>query len=408
MRAMFWEQEVDKVCCGILMLFLYARWDILTRVAFIVVLGLIVLTISCMTDAQRIRESNEAARQSESMRPVPTPTEVPTATPKPKPIPTATPEPVPSATATSIPSAFISAFDIRDGDCLDLKGLSESDDHFELEEVELVSCSEQWEGRVISSFLTKADGNFPGSGFFPMEASSACDRRYHLPIFPTEESWLEGDRSINCVQLSFGLPPGSVSRIDNLLESKALLPSECFLDASDLDEDIIEIVPCDGDWEYRVLNNVGIEEQGNYPTETFLGNLALDRCDRRFSSWYEPTFDSWNQGDRVITCLQERYGIGIDELARLENIVHSSKIRIGECFREYSDFVEIVDCASDWEYKVLHSFEVGSLGDIYPGETFIEDKANKECPDKMDIYEFPLPAHWEAGDRKVACLQQSP
>ena len=78
--------------------------------------------------------------------------------------------------------------------------------------------------------------------------------------------------------------------------------------------DTVVIVPCSGDWQYRVLNSFQVADASTYPgEESFLDQLD-GNCDRQTSFYLHPTADSWELGDRTIMCLQQASDLLISDL----------------------------------------------------------------------------------------------
>ena len=66
--------------------------------------------------------------------------------------------------------------------------------------VELVSCSSNWQYRVINSFEVEDSDSYPGEDFLSQQANTSCDPRYTYFLFPTAETWAYGHREITCIQ----------------------------------------------------------------------------------------------------------------------------------------------------------------------------------------------------------------
>ncbi len=68
--------------------------------------------------------------------------------------------------------------------------------------------------------------------------------------------------------------------------------------------DTVVIVPCSGDWQYRVLKSFQVADAEAYPGESFFVSQASENCDRQTSFLLPPSAQSWEQGDRTIKCFQ--------------------------------------------------------------------------------------------------------
>lgn len=124
------------------------------------------MAAACTTDAQRIREANEAAAVGSK--------------------------------TSEILTGKISVFDIRDGDCFDapyLPGTSAVD----LYDVELVSCSADWAYRSLSSFMVDLDGDMPEESYWDRVTGTQCPPLTNVFIYPHAESWALGDRTVVCL-----------------------------------------------------------------------------------------------------------------------------------------------------------------------------------------------------------------
>ena len=172
----------------------------------------------------------------------------------------------------------------------------------------------------------------------------------------------------------------------------------------------VVIVPCVGPWQYRVLSSFDVIDSGRYPRENVFHRRALETCDRRFTYMLFPLAESWRVGDRTVNCLQERFGLSVVDSAKLDRLIASHSLRLGECFNEAPETggfqVELVDCSGTWQYRVLNSFDVAGI-DNYQGETFFQQRARERCDPRYTEFFFPDAENWEVGDRAVNCLQES-
>ena len=67
----------------------------------------------------------------------------------------------------------------------------------------------------------------------------------------------------------------------------------------------VVIVPCSGDWQYRVLKSFQLADAEPYPGESFFHSQVSEDCDRQTGTYLFPLAQGWEQGDRTITCLQQ-------------------------------------------------------------------------------------------------------
>ena len=339
-------------------------------VAFLVSLAL----ISCESDAQHIRETNAALS-------------------------------MPTNTAEAL-SAKIDAIEIQDGDCID----SKIPEGIDIESVVIVPCSGTWHYRAVNSIDVADSSGYPGGEFFAQRAFESCDRRYTTYLYPTVESWSNDDRNITCLQESFGLSVADPAKLDRLVSSYSLTTGECFSDAPETDGILVELVECSGEWQSKVINNFRVAAFDRYPGEDFFAQRAFESCDRRYTTYLYPTVESWSNEDRNILCLQESLGFSVADPARLDRLVSSYSLTTGECFNDAPEIdgslVEIVECSSEWQSKVINSFEVAVEG-RHPGEDFLDQRAFEACDRRRSYWFLPTEESWEFGGRKITCIQES-
>ena len=172
----------------------------------------------------------------------------------------------------------------------------------------------------------------------------------------------------------------------------------------------VVIVVCSGPWQYRALNSFEVEGHDSHPGEHVISQLAYERCDRRFNYMLSPLQKSWDLGYRTVDCLQASFGLSVSDPTKLDRLVSSRSLRIGECFNsapETADLmVELVSCSNEWELRVLNSFDVANV-DRYPGENFFQQRAYERCDRRYSYILFPLIESWPLGYRTIDCLQQS-
>ena len=303
-------------------------------------------------------------------------------------------------------SAKITTTEIRDGDCINStlpKGIS-------IETVVIVPCAGNWQYRVLNSFDVADADRYPGEDFFGQRAHESCDRRSSYLLFPLVESWQFGDRTVNCLQNSFGLSVTDPGKLDRLVGGTSLRSGECYNEATETDDLSVELVDCSGEWELRVLNSFDVADADRYPGEDFFGQRAHESCDRRFSYFLFPDAESWQLGDQTVNCLQHSFGLSVTDPGKLDRLVSGSSLGTGECYNEAPETddlsVELVDCTGEWELRVLNSFDVADA-DRYPREDFFERRAYENCDRRYSYFLFPLAESWQFGHRTVNCVQHS-
>ena len=348
----------------------------------------LVIYIGCESDVQRIREANQTFRASQ------TKTASLGALTNVAPVPTFDAAPTPLV-------ADISVIDVREGDCI----TSRLPDGLVFETVQMVACSADWQFRVIGSFAVETTGSFPGDDYFVQQAFVRCDRRYSDHLIPTAESWAQGDRTINCMQGRYGL---GLEKLNRLSGTQSLIAGECINEAPETNFEMVELVNCVSDWEFRVLGSF-IMEDGPYPGDDYIASQAEIQCDRRYGSIYSPSAESWPAGDRTVICIQDNYGLAITSLERLDRLVGANSVGEGECYNEAPEtnfvHVELVDCSGQWEFQVLNSFVVEATG-TFPGDDYFDQQASQKCNRTYSHFNYPTEETWLLGDRTVICLQE--
>ena len=99
-------------------------------------------------------------------------------------------------------TATIHSNDLRVGDCFNSTAAASGDD---VEDVEVVLCSAQWEFILLDSFETTREGSYPGEAFFEEESIQRCDFWFTRFLFPLEDNWEQGNRKISCLLQSRAL-----------------------------------------------------------------------------------------------------------------------------------------------------------------------------------------------------------
>jgi len=118
-----------------------------------------------------------------------------------------------------------SAFQLEVGDCIDISGLSPW--HYPVDRwtitvgaaaegpARTIDCPttytpESW-GEVIAVFELGDSTplrSYPGYGVLFDQVLGQCPQESDILVFPTEESWNQGDREVACASVEFDLPPG--------------------------------------------------------------------------------------------------------------------------------------------------------------------------------------------------------
>jgi len=253
-----------------------------TVISMLVIFGL--LLVSCTSDAERIRKANEAAASSDEAT-------------------TTQSKEVIAPQATQIPnSANISVFEIRDGDCLQM---FVPDAGAEFEETEIVNCNGNWDYKSLNSFVVEEDGIYPGDPFFHQQSISQCDRRYSISMFPSKESWALNDRTVSCLQASFGLDTTELEMLDSMINVSTVIEGECANHIPMSDYSMVELVDCQEDWDFLVVNTFSLSD-GPFPGDVSIQSQADRHCGANANNFYPPTAESWQGiGDRLVICAYE-------------------------------------------------------------------------------------------------------
>ena len=275
--------------------------------------------------------------------------------------------------------------------------------------VELVECSGEWDFRVLNSFDVADAGRYPGDNFFWQRADESCDRRYSSGLFPRAETWEVGDRTVRCLQKSFALSVIDPGKLDRLVRATSLGSGECYNGAPEIDDLLVELVECSGEWDFRVLNSFDVADADRYPGDNFFWERADESCDRRFRYVLFPGAETWEVGDRTVKCLQDSFGLSVIDPGKLDRLVNRASLGSGECFNGAPEIdlpVELVECSGEWGFRVLNSFDVADA-DRYPGENFFRQRAGESCDRRFSYFLFPNTETWGFGDRTVRCLQEN-
>ena len=171
--------------------------------------------------------------------------------------------------------------------------------------IELVDCSGEWEFRAGPTYSVDNDGQYPGEEALLRELPAKCGRTYMTGLHPTPESWSLGENTVICIKDSFGLSQTDPEKLDRLVAAVSIRDGECFNEAPETDNWMVELVDCSGRWESRVLSSFRSKAAGPYPgVESLLEEAALV-CEASSTSSGYPLREDWNTGPRLIFCLQD-------------------------------------------------------------------------------------------------------
>ena len=68
-----------------------------------------------------------------------------------------------------------------------------------LSDIDVVSCSGNWDHKVFDTFVVDRSGAYPEGNYFKQLAFDRCPSADWF-LYPLREAWQLGDRTINCLQ----------------------------------------------------------------------------------------------------------------------------------------------------------------------------------------------------------------
>ena len=170
--------------------------------------------------------------------------------------------------------------------------------------VELVSCSGEWQYRALNSFTVDDFDRYQGETLFGQRAYNECDRHFTSTSFPSADTWASGDRRVVCLQEDFGLSGTDPSKLDRLVALHSLNIEECFNEVPETEYALVELVSCSDEWEFQVVDRFLFPLDDAFPGEDHIEATANQECDASFDYYYSPIAESWDLGDRAITCVK--------------------------------------------------------------------------------------------------------
>ena len=119
--------------------------------------------------------------------------------------------------------------------------------------------------------------------------------------------------------------PTATKHLEATTDALDLQEGDCIV--STLPEEItletVVIVPCNEEWQYRVLNSFEIQSS-NYPSDIEFEQHVYSNCDRRYTYTLVPTEEGWTSvlwPDRQVDCLQESFGLSLTDPGKLDRLV---------------------------------------------------------------------------------------
>jgi len=178
-----------------------------------------------------------------------------------------------------------SVYDLEVGDCI--VPPDATSEGIEVTRVKTVDCSEPHDGEVTAIFDVELD-EYPGyAALFDM-IIERCPERSSTAIYPTQETWKEGDREAVCI-------------LESLFD---LSVGDCinYPDAGELTN--IERTDCAEPHDGEVVDVFDISD-GDYPGDDGVSQYAGENCPAEADFHFTPTEESWSAGDREVVCINE-------------------------------------------------------------------------------------------------------
>ena len=172
-------------------------------------------------------------------------------------------------------------------------------------QVELVDCSGTWEMRLLSRFVVSNNGEYPGENWFRRQAVDNCERRRTNWLYPLQDSWSAGDRTVECVQENLTGERGISSILDSLVDPFLLNPNECFNLYETPTMLSSELTPCAGEWQFQATQKGKITD-GEYPGEEYIAERIQELCGPESPNQFRPERITWELGYRNIICLETK------------------------------------------------------------------------------------------------------
>jgi len=157
----------------------------------------------------------------------------------------------------------------------------------EVTRVETVDCSQPHDGEVTAVFDVELD-EYPGDAALFDMVIQRCPERSSTAIYPTAETWKDGDREAVCI-------------LESLFD---LSVGDCinYPDAGELTD--IERIDCAEPHDGEVVDVFDMPD-GDYPGEGGVAEYADANCPADADFHFTPTEESWSAGDREVVCIDE-------------------------------------------------------------------------------------------------------
>ena len=104
--------------------------------------------------------------------------------------------------------------------------------------------------------------------------------------------------------------PGASEQFTGKISAFDLRDGDCFnaalvSESEKVDFGDVELVPCTGSWVYQAKNSFLVNRDGDFPGYDYFTSEGDRRCHLSSVVYLHPTLESWNLGDRVVSCLAQ-------------------------------------------------------------------------------------------------------
>ena len=175
-------------------------------------------------------------------------------------------------------------------------------------QVELVDCSGTWEIRLLNKFVVSNHGEYPGKNWLNRQAVEHCERRRTDWLYPDQDAWSIGQRTVQCLQENLTGERGISSILDRLVNPFLLNLNECVNSYENPDLFLAELTACSGEWEFQVIRTVRIPGDGAYPGDQQIEDKSFEICGTEIEYAIYPGEIGWQSGYREVICLRTGSG----------------------------------------------------------------------------------------------------
>ena len=193
---------------------------------------------------------------------------------------------------------LVTAESLKEGNCINFAPETGGS------QVELVDCSGTWEMRLLNRFIVSGYGVYPRENEFDRQTVEHCDRRRTYWLYPDQDAWSGGDRTVECLQENLTGERGISSILDRLIDPFLLNLNECFNPYENPDLFLVELTTCSGEWEFQVIRTVRIPGNGTYPGDQQIEDKSFEICGAEAEYILHPEEIHWELGYRNTVCLR--------------------------------------------------------------------------------------------------------